>query len=795
MQAICGWVGWAFLTALLVTSRALAEPPSQSEGGGKGAGPRFSPITCVELTVSNRVELDHLIRAGYDVATVKSTLVRLYVDSEELTRLRQHGWAPQVVPEASPVTEGRSLKSVAAYHDYPSMTAVLASFATNYPALCRRTSLGKSVLGRDLWALKITSDPDLALDKPKFRYVSTFHGNEPLGTELCLALAELLLKGYGSNDARLVRIVNQVETWLVPLANPDGRQNSPPMRYNASGYDLNRCFPEGSGGDFGNCLYGPPPATNGVPPEVCSLVNWSMSHRFVLGANLHTGSLVANYPYDNDGLGSVYSPSPDQSLFPILARAYAANNPSMWANTDPFNHFTNGIVNGAEWYSVTGGLQDWGYRYGGSMEITFELSDYGAHSGQWPDPAASLLPFFWGENRESMLSYLEWSLRGVRGVVRDAQTGQPVAAALRADGIHHLVFSDPAAGDYHRLLLPGVYTLWCYAPGYIPQRFPNVAVGSGDATRLDIALEPVSPRFAAKINFQPLSVVVPSGYLADSGVVFGSRAGGYRYGWESTLAAGTVLERKAARSQDLRYDTVCQMQSGGNHTWEIGLPNGPYSLLVAMGDPTASSGRYQVLAENNLVVDGTPSVADRWVEGLATVIVTDGRLTLSCGSAAAGSRLAFVELSAVEPVSILQWRALYFGTTNDASLAADDADPDGDGIPNLLEYAFALNPTNAELAAPWAPLVLPTNLAVWPAGQFVRNVRAADLAFYVQACNDLAAPVWTDVAWLTNGLSWTGPGQVVEQPDSLGRARVTVRDLSSLGGRTSRFLALRVRRL
>jgi hypothetical protein len=26
------------------------------------------------------------------------------------------------------------------------------------------------------------------------------------------------------------------------------------------------------------------------------------------------------------------------------------------------------------------------------------------------------------------------------------------------------------------------------------------------------------------------------------------------------------------------------------------------------------------------------------------------------------------------------------------TVSGDDADPDGDGIPNLLEYAFALNP-------------------------------------------------------------------------------------------------------
>src|SRR2546425_8800958 len=48
------------------------------------------------------------------------------------------------------------------------------------------------------------------------------------------------------------------EIWCLPLMNPDGREANPPQRYNANGYDLNRSFPEGSGTNLGNWLYGPP---------------------------------------------------------------------------------------------------------------------------------------------------------------------------------------------------------------------------------------------------------------------------------------------------------------------------------------------------------------------------------------------------------------------------------------------------------------------------------------------------------------------------------------------------------
>ena len=770
----------ATLALWLALAASLHAQTLAADQGGKGAGPRQAPVSKIEVTLPDRAALDQLVQAGYDVDSVRTNRAVMYADDEELANLRAAGWELQVLTVPAP-------KALGDYNGYTNMTAMLDGYATNYPALCRKLSLGKSVQNRDLWALKITTSPDLPQDKPKFKYISTIHGNEPVGTEMCLYLIDLLLKGYGSNDTRIVNLVSNVEVWIVPLINPDGRESNPPQRYNANGYDLNRSFPEGSATDFGNWLYGPPMNTNSLQPEVRAVMTWTTNHNFSAGANFHTGSLVVNYPYDNDNLGSVFSPSPDEALFVVMSRSYASNNPPMWANnTSPF---VNGVVNGAAWYAVSGGLQDWSYRYAGCLDVTIELSDY-----QWPDPPASELPTYWDQNRESMLSYMEWVLRGVRGVIRDAQTGQPVRSAVRTEGFHHLVFSDATAGDYHRILLPGAYTLWFYAPGYVPQRVTNVVVGTGTATRVDVALQPVSTRFAAKINFQPASASVPAGYSADTGAAFGARAGGYSFGWETTLASGNVIERKAGRSQDLRYDTLCQMQAGGSHTWGIAVPSGPYSVLVAAGDPSYTTGTYRILAENVLLLNGTPSTADRWVEAQSTVIVTDGRLTLSNGSGAVSNRLAFVEISAVEPATLDQWRALWFGTTNNSGLAADNADPDNDGLPNFLEYAFGLNPTNADTGWRPAPLLIHTNSADWLACSFFRNTNATDLTFSVQAAGTLPASSWSNLVTWTSAVGWSTPALVSESGVGPGRARVTVRDVQPINAAPRRYLRLLVTR-
>jgi hypothetical protein len=48
-------------------------------------------------------------------------------------------------------------------------------------------------------------------------------------------------------------------------------------------------------------------------------------------------------------------------------------------------------------------------------------------------------------------------------------------------------------GDYHRLLVPGSYTLTFSAPGYQSKQFSGVVVADGDATRLDVQLVPLQP--------------------------------------------------------------------------------------------------------------------------------------------------------------------------------------------------------------------------------------------------------------------------------------------------------------
>jgi carboxypeptidase D len=242
--------------------------------------------------------------------------------------------------------------------EYSEIGSNFAALEASYPDLCARYDLGLSVEGRHLWALRISDNVLVEEDEPEFKYISTMHGNEILGATLCMMLIDHLLNNYGT-DGQATNIVDETELWIVPLMNPDGYDRSPRSRYNAHGVDLNRNFPE----------YGEPNTTSGREIETQHIMNWSFGRSFTCSANLHTGSLVANYPLDNDDPGSQYTP--DEDLFIHISEEYSRYNLPMWNSP----YFYHGITNGADWYMIWGGMQDWNYHFMGNTEVTLELSD------------------------------------------------------------------------------------------------------------------------------------------------------------------------------------------------------------------------------------------------------------------------------------------------------------------------------------------------------------------------------------------------------------------------------------
>ncbi|MCB9854575.1 MAG: carboxypeptidase regulatory-like domain-containing protein [Phycisphaerales bacterium] len=353
------------------------------------------------------------------------------------------------------------------YHSYPEIEAALLAAETDFPTICRRVNLGHTVQGRTMWALCISDNVDIEEDEPEFRYISTMHGDEVVGVELCLMLIDELTSNY-MIDGRIKSLVDSVEIWIVPCMNPDGHVAN--TRENATGVNLNRDFPDP--------FTSPANSGTGRAPETANIINWCLGRSFTLAANYHCGELVVNYPFDsNAGGNSVFTPTPDEDMFVYISETYTQYNLPMWNSP----YFYHGITNGADWYAIFGGMQDWSYRYMGTNEVTIEVSSSDR-------PSASLLPQFWSENRESMLSYMETCLMGIRGRVTSAADGLPLAATIRIVDRDHDVFTDPDVGDYHRMVEAGSYDLQIDADGYDQRLVTSIPVGWGDATRVDAEL-------------------------------------------------------------------------------------------------------------------------------------------------------------------------------------------------------------------------------------------------------------------------------------------------------------------
>ena len=96
------------------------------------------------------------------------------------------------------------------------------------------------------------------------------------------------------------------------------------------------------------------------------------------------------------------------------------------------------------------------------------------------------------------------------------------------------------------------------------------------------------------------------------------------------------------------------------------------------------------------------------------------------------------------------WLSQYSSASFTGKTAAPTADPDGDGVPNLLEFAFNTNPTFADATRSQpvvGTLVLPDPVDAtprrYPTLTFTRRTDAPTLAYTVQVTGDLAAGTWS----------------------------------------------------
>jgi hypothetical protein len=127
--------------------------------------------------------------------------------------------------------------------------------------------------------------------------------------------------------------------------------------------------------------------------------------------------------------------------------------------------------------------------------------------------------------------------------------------------------------------------------------------------------------------------------------------------------------------------------------------------------------------------------------------------------------------------ALATWRQTHFGTAQNSGNAADTADPDHDGINNILEYAFNTDP-NISSANPISFAIVGNHLTV----TFKRTHPApADISYTPQVANDLTSGVWN------SGPAFTSP---TVTNNGNGTETVVVTDNAVVGSTPARFLRI-----
>ena len=446
------------------------------------------------------------------------------------------------------IISSASMKQALEWESYPSYSqydSIMQSFVSLYPSHCHLDTIGKSINGKLILAIKISDNVSADEDEPEVFYTSTIHGDETGGFILMLRLVDYLLKNYNLNK-RVKNLVDNLEIWINPLANPDGTYRtgntiSSPTRFNFNGYDLNRNFPD---------PVTPYNSNHIKQKETLDMIRFMSDHNFVLSANFHSGAEVVNYPWDRWKLPL----HADNSWFINISRKYA-DTVHFYSGPVYMSGFNDGITNGAAWYVINGGRQDFVTSELHGREVTIELDD------DWVTPP-SQLNSLWLNNWHSLIGYLENAMNGIQGTITDFNNNEPVAARIfinRHDEDNSQVYSDTLTGSFIRLLAPGSWDLQFTANGYSDTVISNIVVSEGQKTLLDVEMIPVPvdvPLLYPNPATSTLKILLPEIISGKVNVMIFNHSGIKISDYNTVVTKGTPLMHNVSQLTSGLYNIV-----------------------------------------------------------------------------------------------------------------------------------------------------------------------------------------------------------------------------------------------
>ncbi|MEV7339841.1 M14 family zinc carboxypeptidase [Streptomyces sp. NPDC093544] len=334
------------VAALMLGGASLA-PIAQAEGG-RSADPGADAVKVFHADVTQQ-QVPLLLAAGQDahelgeqVPAKGTAQVEVYLTDKQAGQLEDKGvdlTEYKISAKAEARVEAAADGVYRPYSGAGNIQEEIVKTGQANPDLTKVVSIGKTLQGQDILALKLTKGATKTKDgaKPSVLYMSNQHAREWITPEMTRRLMHYYLDNY-STDKRIKKIVDSTELWFVISANPDGydftfdpdgdrqwRKNLRDVNGDGAittgdGVDLNRNFAYKWGYDNEGSSPNPTSetyrgASAGSEPETKALDAFEKRIGFTYGINYHSAAELILY-----GVGwQVATPSPDDVLYKALA--------------------------------------------------------------------------------------------------------------------------------------------------------------------------------------------------------------------------------------------------------------------------------------------------------------------------------------------------------------------------------------------------------------------------------------------------------------------------------------------
>jgi hypothetical protein len=391
------------------------------------------------------------------IIDAQNNFITAYADDSQIKKLEALGYKVTILisdyqQELDKILQG--------YHSYTQVCSIMTVLNQTYPNITQLDTIGFSVLGRPILAMKVTDNPEIEEDEPAVRLVGPHHGNEKIATEITLAFLQYLAQNYAFNP-QVANLVNNREIWIIPIFNVDGHVVN--QRTNNNGVDLNR--------DYGYMWAGegssPSPFSQ---PETKAMRLHSENNNISLEYEYHSNASYVNYLWDHQP----HDP-PDSGFIINISQRYADS--TYGSSTTRLTK-----INGYDWYEVRGSAQDALFGLWGGIATTIET--------QQPS-AQGRIDSICVANRRALLDMITLAGNGIEGTVTDSLTNQPLFALIQfINPLRWSVYTDKEIGDFHKMVAPGTYTLKVSAQGYKSKVIEDVVVPSQGSVNLPIYLIP-----------------------------------------------------------------------------------------------------------------------------------------------------------------------------------------------------------------------------------------------------------------------------------------------------------------